>query len=266
MLRNLALPAIAVGLLSALVACTASSPVALGPAGSDRLQTLTRAPEAEGTLIYRGDVYPLSPADAAPLFTYQRRVNRIDGGMKASHITRNAEGEAMALEFARFTPDYEVRRFEAVHKVAGYSGTVDVSPDGHLEYVLDEGGKVTTASEDVTDPVVSGPSLHGWMLRHWDDLAAGKAVKVRMIVLTRKETFGFELKRVPAPDGIVAFSMKPTNLLVRLAVAPLRLEFDAATRNVLRYTGRVPPMIVVDGKRTTLDARVEYALDVPTYR
>jgi hypothetical protein len=266
MLRNLALSVVAVGLFSALAACTTSSPVALGQVGSDRLQTLTRAPESEGTLIYRGDVYPLSPADAAPLFTYQRRVDRSDDGMRASHITRNADGEAVALEFARFTPDYEVQRFEAIHKVAGYSGSVDVSPDGHLEYVLDEGGRITTASEDVTDPVVSGPSLHGWMLRHWDDLAAGKAKKVRMIVLTRKETFGFELKRVPAPDGIVAFSMKPTNLLVRLAVAPLRLEFDAATRNVLRYTGRVPPMILVDGKRTTLDARVEYALDVPMYR
>ncbi len=266
MLRNLTIPAVAVGLLSALAACTTSSNVSLDRAGARRLEALTRAPEAEGALIYRGDVHPLSPQDAAPLFNYERRVDAIEGGMKASHITHGADGEAVVIESARFTPDYDVRHFEAIHQVAGYSGTVDVSADGHLEYTLEEGGRISTASEDVTDPVVTGPSLHGWMLRHWDPLVAGKPVKVRMIVLARKETFGFELKRVPAADGLVAFSMTPTNVLVRLAVAPLRLEFDADTHNVVRYTGRVPPMIIVDGKRKTLDARVEYALNVPNYR
>lgn len=266
MLRNLTLTAVAAGLLSALAACTTSSNPSLDRAGAGRLEALTRAPETEGALIYRGDVHPLSPKDAAPLFNYERRVATIDGGMKASHITHGEGDEAVVIESARFTPDYDVRRFEAIHKIAGYSGTVEVSPNGHLEYTLDEGGKVSTASEDVTDPVVTGPSLHGWMLRHWDELMTGNPVKVRMIVLARKETFGFELQRVPAKDGLVAFSMKPTNVLVRLAIAPLRFEFDAATRNVVRYTGRVPPMIIVDGKRKTLDARVEYALNVPVYR
>lgn len=265
MLRNLTLTAVAAGLLSALPACTSSN-VALDDAGTRRLEALTRAPEAEGALIYRGDVHPLSPLDAAPLFSYERRVDASEAGMKASHITHGAGDEAVVIESARFTTDYEVRHFEAVHKVAGYSGTVDVSADGHLEYTLDEGGRISTATEDVADPVVTGPSLHGWMLRHWDQLMTGKPVKVRMIVLARKETFGFELQRVPAADGLVAFSMKPTNVLVRLAIAPLRFEFDAATHNVVRYTGRVPPTIVVDGKRKTLDARVEYALNVPVYR
>lgn len=266
MLRTLTIPAVAAGLLSALAACTTSSTVSLDRASARRLKALTREPETEGALIYRGYVHPLSPLDAAPLFDYERRLDAVEGGMKASHITHGADGEAVVIESAWFTFDCDVRSFEAIHQVAGYSGTVDVSADGHLEYTLDEGGRISTASEDVADPVVTGPSLHGWMLRHRDLLVAGKPVKVRMIVLARKETFGFELKRVAAPNGLVAFSMTPINVLVRRAVAPLRLEFDADTHNVVRYTGGVPPMIMVDGKRNTLDARVEYALNVPNYR
>jgi hypothetical protein len=60
-------------------------------------------------------------------------------------------------ESARFSPGYEVTRFEAVHREAGYSGSVDFR-GGRLEYVPNQGGTVRTASEDVTDPVVTGPS------------------------------------------------------------------------------------------------------------
>lgn len=45
---------------------------------------------------------------------------------------------------------------------------------------------------------------------------------------------------------------------MRLAIAPLTVTFDDATRNVVHYEGRVPPMREVKGKLEAFDARVDY--------
>ena len=55
-----------------------------------------------------------------------------------------------------------------------------VSADGHhLDYHLNEKGKLSTASEDIGNPVVSGHSLFGFILSHWEVLAE----KITYVVL-----------------------------------------------------------------------------------
>ena len=56
------------------------------------------------------------------------------------------------------------------------------------------------------------------------------------------------------------------NFFIRLAIAPLRVVFDANTKTAVRYEGRVPPMENVSGKLKDLDARVEYTSITPAYR
>ena len=54
--------------------------------------------------------------------------------------------------------------------------------------------------------------------------------------------------------------------MIRLFVAPLTVVFNSTTRNVVRYEGRVPPMLQVDGKLKALDARVDYTMHAASYR
>ncbi len=184
----------------------------------------------------------------------------------ATHLTREASGEVVVSEAARFTPDYQLQRFEAAHKHGGYSGSVVVTGGRHLRYTLNRGGEVSSATEDVSDPVVAGPSLHGFILTHWEALAAGQTIRVRMIVLAKKESYAFTIRRAEAGPGRTAFSITPASLLVRLAVDPLRVEFDTTSRHVLRYQGRVPPLQRENGKLKTLDADVAYTQHAANYR
>jgi hypothetical protein len=108
--------------------------------------------------------------------------------------------------------------------------------------------------------------LHGFIPRHWDELAAGQRLPVRLIVLSRMETYGFEIAHAGTTDGRTSFSIRPTSFLVRLALDALRVEFDSSTRNVLRHVGRVPPMSRADGKLKALDARVDYTAKLAVYR
>lgn len=164
-----------------------------------------------------------------------------------------------------------MQRFDVTNLQQGFSGTVLLSKGGrHLEYRLNQNGKLTTASEDVNEPVVTGPTLHGFVLQHWDLLNSGKTVKVRMIVLTEKTTYGFDIRRVAPADepdrSLSTFSLTPSNWLVSMAVAPLKVSFNAQTRSLVRYEGRVPPMQADGGKLKNLDARVDYKMQVPVYR
>ncbi len=54
------------------------------------------------------------------------------------------------------------------------------------------------------------------------------------------------------------FAVTPSSVFVRLAVPPLRVVYDTASRQIVRYEGRVPPMQVLNGRLQDLDARVEY--------
>lgn len=217
--------------------------------------------------VYEGQVHAPGQ-DGGPLFTYERRVRLTDEGLEAAHVTRDAAGRTVVIEAARLTPAYALRRFEVDQRQQGFRGSVTVSDDGrrlHYELQHDDGTR-RTADEGIDAPAVAGPSLHGFIQRG-DALLAGRALRVRMPVLERRASYGFVIRRhAVAPDGAQAFSVTPTNWLLRLALAPLQVTFDARTRQVLRYDGRVPPLHVVDGRARPLDAHVTYTARAPAYR
>jgi hypothetical protein len=218
--------------------------------------------------IYEGRVFvPTAAPDAAPVFTYERRVAATDNGLLASHLTRDASGAAIIEESVQMTTTYALRRFDADNRQQGYRGSATVSADGQrIDFRLLRGGRWTLASETVNAPVVAGPSLHGFMLQHWDRLAAGDTLPVRMIVIDKRTTYGFRIRVHSRSRERSVFSVTPTNWLLRLAVAPLTVTFDNTTRQVLCYEGRVPPQLVVDGRARAFDARVDYTMRVPAYR
>lgn len=231
------------------------------------LDQLGQAPEAAGALIYRGTVYAQSAPDAAPVFSYERRVSGTQGGLHAHHITRDLSGAVIIDEAAQVNPDYSLQRFEAINSQQGYAGSVLVSREGrHLEYRLTRNGKTSVASEDLVDPVVTGPSLHGFILQQWSALAAGKVVPVRMVVMTKMETYGFDVRMAAHASAQTSFSITPSNWLIRRVVAPLTVTYDTGTKNLVRYEGRVPPQQLIDGKLKDLDARVDYVMHTAAYR
>jgi autotransporter translocation and assembly factor TamB len=231
------------------------------------LLPLTLAAAAAAAVpIYEGRVTdPAAPA--ATLYTYERRVAAGDDGLSASHLTRDAGGALLIDETVRMSNTYALHRFDADNRQQRLRGSATLSADGRrLDFALLRDGVWSHASEAVNDPVVAGPSLHGFMLQHWERLLAGAAIDVRMIVMAKKTTYGFRIRLHSRDAGRTAFSVTPTNWLVRLAVAPLTVAFDSRTRHVLRYDGRVPPLRVVDGRAREFDARVDYTMKAAAYR
>ncbi|MEY3124663.1 MAG: hypothetical protein RLZZ573_1183 [Pseudomonadota bacterium] len=250
-----------------LVAALAPVHAQKQPDSVARLDTLRQSPESAGALVYRGETFTQRPGDTVPLFRYERRVIATTNGLVATHLTSTAQGELTIVESAQVSPDYALQRLDIENRQTAHSGSAQVSANGkQIQYRLIKNGKSSSATEDVSDPVVSGTSMFGFILKNRDVLQAGKVMPVRMIVLSEKTTYGFDIALESRANGQTTFSVVPTHFLIRMAIAPMHVVFDDANQSAVRYVGRVPPMQMISGKLKDLDARVEYTNTAARYR
>jgi hypothetical protein len=108
--------------------------------------------------------------------------------------------------------------------------------------------------------------LFGFILAHGSELAAGKTIPVRFIVMNEKQTYGLDIRQESATKEHVVYSIAASSWLIRPLVATMRATFDRASKTWVRYEGRVPPKQTLAGKLADLDARVEYTAVAAVYR
>lgn len=262
-----AMPRASCRLAAAVVLTAAIGPALAAPQAFDALEVLGRSPESAGALVYRGDTFARRTPAGPPLYRYERRIVTGPTGQTARHITRDAAGTVIIMESSVATSTQDLQRCDVIDRQSGFTGSVELSLDGRqLAYERHRNGLVSKGSETVSDPVLCGPSMFGFVLRHWDPLAAGAVLPVRLVSIKDSTTYGFDLRFEKRADGLASFTFTPTHFLIRLVFAPLRVSFDAETRMPVRYEGRVPPMESVAGKLADLDARVEYTPVAAAYR
>lgn len=262
--HQLVIPAMLVSAACALSACSGPRPRPLAAAARAQLDAIEQRPGEAGEQIYEGRVFGLD-GHTAPLFAYERRVRQEKGLVTSTHITHDPSGAVVVVQSASHTPTYDLRRADLLHGQSGVTASVEIA-DGHATYTMDDGARTTTAREAVADPVVAGPTMFGFILAHWEALTSGTAIPIRFAVLERGESLRFMLERVDGPQGRTVIRMTPSNPLVRLAVSPTYFHFDTRSRQILEYTGRVPPFEQRGDRLTTLDARVAYQFVATSFR
>lgn len=249
------------GGVSGLTACATS------PSTQSRvpeLQALATAPEAAGTLVYRGEVF--APKRDGAVFEYERRVTGQGEALVSTHVSFDTAQMLAVVHVAEHGADYAVRRFDSLHAQTGTSGTMQVDAQGDLHFEVLDNGRRRTRTERASNPVVVGPTLFGYTLAHWDALVAGDALDVQFAVVERARTYGFTLSVCAHDTHTTTVAMRGRGTLTRMAVPTMHLVFDNASRKILRYEGRVPPLLSRGGKLKPLDAQVEYAFAAVEYR
>jgi hypothetical protein len=245
--------------------CSAPRPGTLSPEARRTMTAAQESPSSTGNQVYEGRVHALD-SRPAPLFRYERRVQTVQQDVVSTHVTYDPTGAVVVIQSAAHTPKYELVRADLIHGQTGVTASAEVAAR-NIVFTSNQGGRISTRSEQLRDPVVSGPTLFGYILAHWDELTRGASLPVRFAVLERNETIGFTLELVESStQGRTVIRMKPSSLLVRMAISPTFFEFETATRKILEYTGRVPPLESVNGRLQTLDARVTYGFVAPDFR
>ena len=253
--------------IATLLASAIPAHAELDTDNASKLAAFRGTPTMAGAMIYRGSVSALNRPTIEKLYSYERRLEKNAQGSLAAHLTSDLQGDVIIVEASQSSPNYDLQRFDAINKQLGYSGSVVVSANGRrLDYHLNDNGKISTATEEIGDPAVSGPQMFGFILNNLGLLKAGKTLPVRMIVLKDKTTYGFDIRLEKEVNRQATFTVIPSNFLIRMAIAPMRVVYDVPSSTIVRYEGRVPPMEVVSGKLKDLDARVDYTSIAPTYR
>ena len=212
--------------------------------------------DARGTAIYDGAVHT---ADGRRAFEYTRS-SRQDGDQRVSvHRSRDAEsGREVTLQSATHTEAYALARAVEHHHQLGIRSEVVVDGD-RIAMTTVRNGRIRTTRRSLSAPAVVGPTLFGFVLDHWDELERGNSVRIRFVVPERRRTYAFDLRLTEQNDETTTISMRARSALVRGAVPTMHMVFATASREVLRYEGRIPPRL--NGK--PVDAQVEYTMHAP---
>jgi hypothetical protein len=218
-----------------------------------------------GETVYFGSSFPLKVASEAPIFVYERRVDAREGAIVSTHITREPSGAIAIVESAAHSGDYALADYTLHANQLGQRGAIHVGPE-QVTFTLSTDEGTRTKSEPANGPVVVGPTLVGFVVRHLAALEAGAAIDVRFAVLDRLETIGFTLKATAGAEGQTRVTMAASNLLFALAIAPIVFTFERATGKLVRLEGRIPPKVRAGNAWADFDARVEYRFVADAYR
>ena len=229
---------------------------ALGEVPSARL----RQPSTEhGELVYEGDVVP--SGRASPAFRYERRSRlAATGDWVSTHLTTSlsAPDRPVVLQVATHTEDYELRAFEEIHAQLGLVSRVEVVDGGSLVFTRLRGEESLTDREGPGAPVVVGPTLFGYVLAHYAELASRRRLRIRFAAADRGRSFAFDLRL----ENARTVAMVPQSPIFRLFVGAIRMTLDGTHQRITSYRGPVPPRL--EGR--SFDAQVGYRYARATYR
>lgn len=242
-----------------------NAPAPLADPVRAELAALARDPALAGTAIYTGHVTPIGAKDSTLRYRYERRVRGTGAAWVSSHVTFDPSGTVVVLQRARHDAGYGLAQAEMVQAQNASVSAVKVT-GGQAVFTLERDGRTRTRTERVREPLVAGPTIFGWIVAHWDELAQGRTLPIRFAVLERSESIAFRLERVASAPGRTVVRMAATDPVLRWFVAPTSFEFETATRHILGYVGRVPTLERTSRGWRPMDARVRYTFTAAAFR
>lgn len=145
--------------------------------------------------------------------------------------------------------------------------------NGEEIYIRQEGRNLVVNYKENTDSqqeseqlkvdagMVIDAGFDGFIKQYWSVLESGKKLDVDYLVPSKKTTFGFRFSRAECIGGaksdVVCFSLSPISWVVKLAVDPIIVAYDATEKKLLRFTGR-GNIANAAGKYETVDIQYRY--------
>jgi len=148
-------------------------------------------------------------------------------------------------EFGRKTLDFAKDPFLPLY-------TLDLSREGYMEGITDNGGVIVMTKRGARDAKVQGGSVtrDGLMVAdtgfprlltaRFDELARGETLRFRVAAVSRLEAYKFKARRI---DDVV-FEGRPAmriqadmDSMLKLFAGPLVFTYDAETKRLVEYRG-----------------------------
>ena len=102
---------------------------------------------------------------------------------------------------------------------------------------------VKTATDDAEENLVVPSTVISYVTPHFDELQAGKELRLKVAVLDRRESFSFVMRKLrneTAVDGaqIMVLEMAPTSFIVKALVDPMYFYVKPKSGELFAFEGR----------------------------
>lgn len=205
--------------------------------GSPNAHALIADPQTSGSIY----VTPQTQKNA--IFRYSRTSSGDGASTKSSTSYFDRTGKVAAEEFIVLENNkIKTYRFQQ-HQIADL-GEAKVA-DGKISFTFTRAGKTISKTEPYDDDIIAPDMIQHHIQTHWDQLANYQTNSIRLLVIERAETIGFEFykekSRVLNGKKVTDVIMKPSNFFLSLLVKPARLTFESeGTHKLLEFQGRLP--------------------------
>lgn len=190
---------------------------------------------------YRGVAVDLRTG--APLYVEEHQEEMIGGRRtRLTTVYRDVTGVQIAERTVEYVADRFVPIFRFEDKRSGYvEGAEHVDGDVRLFSREAKGDEVREKVISIPSPAVVDAGFNDFVQAHWDDMMAGKTMKMHFGVPSRLDYFRFRLYRVEEKlvDGkqAVVVRCEVDNMFLRWLVDPITLTYDEKSRRMVSYEG-----------------------------
>jgi hypothetical protein len=176
-------------------------------------------------------------------FAYQERhrYTFVDGRKASAHTTYvDAAAQPIASMEAHYGEDPGAPAYLMRDLRFGWELTARRDGDTiHMTRLVDGRRETKSVAVKPGRDVIIGPGFNDYIASRWSDLAAGKVLRCLFAVPDRLQVIPFRIERSgePTQSGALRLRVKIDNGLLALIVPALDLEYDAAARSLLSYSG-----------------------------
>lgn len=170
------------------------------------------------------------------LYSGVERISVRDGQVRKRTVYRAAErGEVMVEEVSYDLATLQVHAFTSEHRES--DERLSLRREGKrlvIEYVPRDGGATRRDEQLQWGPDTRlGKTLHHMIVRHWDEMVAGRTVDFDLLVPSKFDSYRFRLIEQPRSEaGDHVFRLEPQSWAVRQFVAPMDFHYDQERRAV----------------------------------
>jgi hypothetical protein len=208
----------------------------------------------------RGKVFEKGTDRTNLLFDYQRNEKK-DGYSTVIKGVFTAPDKSIAVVDEAVLADGKLRKYCIQQHQLNQQGEVVVEGN-KLRFSYTKDGKTETNTEDLPELFAVAPTLVDTIAHNRVAILKGDTLKIRYIVLDRKETVGFSLfkveeKKVGGVEAVVV-KMKPSSFLIAAIVDPVFFTLRKDDFRTMEVLGRTLPKRRVDEKWKDLDGDTVY--------
>ncbi len=185
-------------------------------------------------------VYDPAAADPkSPAYLYENEKTMVDGKWVSQTRYTDLEGKLLVEEETTYENQKVVKYLYKQFQTEEY-GELNVQ-NGKVHYSFTKRGETDTEKEEVGGEMIVGDNVNDTIARHWDELMAGKEVRVRFLVVEELDSFGFKFFKDKENEKDVEIIMKPSSFFIAAFVPEIRITVEKSSlHRIVKAHGRLP--------------------------